>query len=375
MWLVDKGQIMNKKTVLLFAALAGLCFLTVMAFIRFSTSFYDSPHLNTEQLTPKTDTQSHETTIVESENDTNYARKGQLGVEEQNKPQLVSRNTKSNLEDSWCIAFNDLKESELFRFIQARNEWDLQRGSLIVEAKEIDTYGANPFLEYSVESAGNAHLIEPYLTISAERLEELAEEGDTFAMTAILKKDDGVDIDAKRKYAEQLLIRGKTAESIPTLLSIVLAEAELEFQYEKTINDYIKQRINQALVYTEFGLSQLDPSGLTALISIAEGSEALQGALAPSVLFSDKELENIATNALALETSLDLEREKIYLEPISFTEKPPVAKKIYDATIAIVLWESSGTIGNLGLDKVWAESHLQQNDCMTRHIARLQGEE
>ena len=193
------------------------------------------------------------------------------------------------------------------------------------------------------------------------------------AMFAALDRDD-FEMQEAFKVAQQLLILGYTGKAIQSLVihEMVLAGVKYDSNSGK-ITDTVRKHLEQAMTYATYSLKNYDAIGLIQIIDDVETDEKFKSHLNPALIFSERELETIASNAEELSEWIRSERNKKGLPALN-RELSKIAKHELDRDIGMLYGREPVTM------KILNEhfgSHLPQlatNDCRAKHselFARL----
>jgi hypothetical protein len=264
--------------------------------------------------------------------------------------------------DDWCN-YGQLSERDQSYAQAELDDWEASVGR----------FAYNVYKEFGYQGYDNSYVSEPYLEISKDSLLTYIDEEDPMAMFAALDRDD-FEMQEAFKVAQQLLILGYTGKAIQSLVihEMVLAGVKYDSNSGK-ITDTVRKHLEQAMTYATYSLKNYDAIGLIQIIDDVETDEKFKSHLNPALIFSERELETIASNAEELSEWIRSERNKKGLPALN-RELSKIAKHELDRDIGMLYGREPVTM------KILNEhfgSHLPQlatNDCRAKHselFARL----
>ncbi|NCT49864.1 MAG: hypothetical protein GW763_18075 [Paraglaciecola sp.] len=121
-------------------------------------------------------------------------------------------------EDEWCIASEELSEDDFYRAKIERKEWLLSRGMIFL----------SHFTDDNEDPLLNSEYLKPYEATNNRMLWELGQQGDQFALIALLQNSN-VTSSIRSAAARMLVIHGDTAMGLQQIVMDELNNARFLF--------------------------------------------------------------------------------------------------------------------------------------------------
>ena len=243
----------------------------------------------------------------------------------------------------WCSTKTDIDYSDSVRVNKESIEWDIDRGNILLAAKD------------SVFESPNTILLAPYAELDLQDLIAHAKNDDLFALLTIMQRKD-VPMKYRNNAARHLTVMGNTSIALSHLVVIELTRAHHIYEIEGQINEQVKAHVVNSLTYVSYGLEQLDVSALRSYLYFVQRYENGSYGLDVEAVLSEKEVEGVNLAKAQFKQHLNQKREEKYLSAIEEKTFPKVAKHQFEKSLLLEyrtfgsLILTSNNLKNMGYD-------------------------
>lgn len=264
---------------------------------------------------------------------------------------------KVSYEDDWCVGSLELSEIDFAFAKNESEEWRLKRGGFFIAQKDI--YG-----NYFDEDA--SYDIVPYMEMDIDKLLDLANEEDLYAMSAVLVRDE-LRKNTQIPIAHRLMILGNTALAPQFLTTVEIVTAQLQYQKERTFTPEIKDKIMTALAYATYGINNYDLSALTAYLQVVS-SAPFKDNLDLGLLLSKEDYQIVSEGAKEIKRQISEFREQENLSYLNEQDLPKIAIHNFQSRLAALYVEHADTLAELELLTLDDGPSLKKSACIEHYI-------
>ena len=175
------------------------------------------------------------------------------------KTKLPLQAGKKHYDDDWCIANEELSESDLLYAKAELKDW--------YEALGMASIGIDKTSSKHVENYSNYVYVEPYESLPINELQTLALDGNKWAMVAFVQ-DDRADFSYREEVAKQLMVQGASYYALQYLTMKSLSDAYTKANSENSEQDVTKHIVD-ALVYVFWGLESYNEGAIDVFLQLA----------------------------------------------------------------------------------------------------------
>lgn len=263
------------------------------------------------------------------------------------------------VEDEWCVAEQELSQSDLVYANLEYQEWQVQIGKASIKA------GEAIYLDNT--NYPNNEYVAPYQEMALHELQELANEGDTWAMVTLVQSWKADDV-LKRDIARKLIVQGNTHYAIEYLVTSELAAAKSSYRSSGDLNAS-KEHIINAVSYVIFGLDNFSDGGLIAYAGNISMDELFKGPLNPSFILASSKDEIQSSYSKLVES---IEKERIDRQ-VYVASPPKSVMSFFQKDLAVIRSSlgSGNTIDFLAELDVATNVTLEKTPCVEKHLALL----
>jgi hypothetical protein len=273
--------------------------------------------------------------------------------------------------EAWCVDTIGAPEHERVRQAQLESEWNIQRGAVYSNNQDMDIFAVNAVVDYVIDNDRNSILLEPYLDMSKEELLKTAENGDKLAYLELIERPD-LEVSTRKQIAIEMLKYGYTEKNLTTLISSAMSNALFDYKYDgNVVSDLVRDNVLTALIYVEYGLRRKDASGLGVFLQVVNDHNEFKTALSPVSLFGEQTLAKMVSERVDdLIVYIDKVAIESNLQPISQTDLPEIADRVFDVEMGVFYSEFESTMTEYEALNIWRQTYLKENTC-TKQIKNL----
>ena len=165
---------------------------------------------------------------------------------------------KKHYDDDWCIANEELSESNLLYAKVELKDW--------YEALGMAGIGIDKTSSKHVENYSNYVYVEPYESLPINELQTLALNGNKWAMVAFVQ-DDRADFSYREDVANQLMVQGASYYALKFLTMKSLSDAYTKASSEHSEEDVMKHIVD-ALAYVYWGLESYNEGAINVFLQL-----------------------------------------------------------------------------------------------------------
>ena len=230
-------------------------------------------------------------------------------------------------EEDWCMAQDELSESDMQRAITESQDWTEFVGKAGVKGVFSEHRGT--YSEYENASQyPNNHFVAAYEALPEEELASLAKAGDKWAMVAYVQLVF-VDSELQVEIAKKMLVQGTLYHALNRLVIHALVDAGESFKRSGASQETIEHLID-AVSYAYWGMEQYSEKGLTTFGAVTAMQEPFKSQLSVEAVLADYQQE-IKANYQKLDEWVRAERAKADIE---VPTAPIVAQREFALSVA-----------------------------------------
>ncbi|NQZ11845.1 MAG: hypothetical protein HRT35_32230 [Algicola sp.] len=263
---------------------------------------------------------------------------------------------KKHYDDDWCIAKDELSESD-YNFAQTQlQDWDEFQGKARF---------SSPSMSHADELMyPNNNYIESYEALPLEQLESLAVKGDKWAMVTFVQHPQA-NMKVKDEVAKQLLVQGASYYALQELIFNSIVAAEMSFERADG-RQAAADHVIEALAYAYWGLEHYNEGSLGTFIALTSVEPFKTKFPLELVLAnSEKKIEN---SLKKLTNSIQQARAEA---GIDIPQAPSAVQKSFAKHIAIRESISKKHMDLLRSLNIANNNRIQITPCVNKHLADL----
>ncbi len=271
--------------------------------------------------------------------------------------EYVVSDVKKPLESDWCVAQDELAESDFKYVLELEQDWFQFKGR--AEAKL-----TNESLSHEDSFYPGNEFVSAYQELPIESLEKQAFAGDKWAMITYLQKSGFRQRDKAKEIAEKLLVSGASYHAISFLIVNELARAKTS--YRKTQNAKLAaEHLSRAISYTLFGLREYDDSALSAYFGVIT-EHPFNDILNPAIVLKNKR-EYVITQYQALTDMIEQQRRA---QSIDVKQPPEAVKRRFKQSLALIQYDDKQAAETLSYFDIDDSANLNRDRCTQHYFAR-----
>lgn len=191
------------------------------------------------------------------------------------------------------------------------------------------------------------------------------------AYLVLIERPD-LEVNTRKQIAIEMLKYGYTEKNLTTLIGSAMSNALFDYKYDgNVVSDLVRDNVLTALIYVEYGLRRKDASGLGMFLQVVNDHNEFKTALSPVSLFGEQTLAKMVSERVDdLIVYIDKVAIESNLQPVSQTDLPEIADRVFDVEMGVFYSEFESTMTEYEALNIWRQTYLKENTC-TKQIKNL----